>query len=206
MANLNRTARTRSVFAVGLLGATLIAFPLIGAAGDWRKDSNAYYDYAKVTHVEPITRIVQISTPQEVCWNERVRTVSNGGYGRNHGYGRNRNRTFTPTVLGGLLGGVVGNQFGSGRGQTAMTVAGALLGASIGRDSSIDRHRQRRPATVAYTTERRCEIEQVLHEEERIDGYRVAYRFRGREYVTRTDTYPGERIRVRVEVDPVPAT
>ena len=198
MENLNRTARTRSVFAVGLLGATLIAFPLIGAAGDWRKDSNAYYDFAKVTHVEPITRIVQISTPQEVCWNERVRTVSNGAYG-----GR-RNRSFTPTVLGGLLGGVVGNQFGSGRGQTAMTVAGALLGASIGRDTSVDRHRPvNRPATIGYTTERRCEVEQVVHEEERIDGYRVAYRFRGREYVTRTDEYPGDRIRVRVEVDPV---
>jgi len=201
MANLNRTARSRSVSAVALLGATLLAFPLIGGADDWRKNSNAYYDYAKVTHVEPIVRIVQIRTPQETCWNERVRTVSNGAYG-----GR-RDRSFTPSVLGGLLGGVVGNQFGSGRGQTAMTVAGALLGASIGRDSSIDRYRSaQRPATIGYTTERRCEVEQVLHEEERIDGYRVAYRLRGREYITRTDAYPGDRIRVRVEVDPVPAT
>ena len=198
MENLNRTARTRSVFAVALLGATLLAIPLTGSAGDRRRNSNSHYDYAKVTHVEPITRIVQISTPQEVCWNERVRTV------RNEGYGGRRNRSFTPTVLGGLLGGVVGNQFGSGRGQTAMTVAGALLGASIGRDASVDRHRPvNRPATIGYTTERRCEVEQVVHEEERIDGYRVAYRFRGREYVTRTDEYPGDRIRVRVEVDPV---
>ncbi|MFQ5634621.1 MAG: glycine zipper 2TM domain-containing protein [Gammaproteobacteria bacterium] len=197
MANLNRTARTRSVFAVCMLGTTLLAFPLAGTADDWRRDSNAYYDYAKVTHVEPITRIVQISSPREVCWNERVRTVRDRGY--------RRDRSFTPTVIGGLLGGVVGNQFGRGRGNTAMTVAGALLGASIGRDASSRQYHRPRPATVDYSTERRCEVEQVVHEEERVDGYRVEYRFRGRKYVTRTDTDPGRRIRVRVEVDPVPA-
>ena len=140
MANLNRTARTRSVFAVALLGATLLAIPLTGSAGDRRRNSNSHYDYAKVTHVEPITRIVQISTPQEVCWNERVRTV------RNEGYGGRRNRSFTPTVLGGLLGGVVGNQFGSGRGQTAMTVAGRAA-------RRLDRSRcQCRPAPPGEST------------------------------------------------------
>ena len=197
MAYLNRTARTRSVFVLALLGAITFALPLTGAADNRRKGANTYYDYAKVTHVQPITRIVQVSTPQEVCWNERVRTVQDRRGYRQH-------RSFVPTVIGGLLGGVIGNQFGSGRGNTAMTGGGALLGASIGRDASVDRNRHQ-PATVSYTTERRCEIEQVFHEEERIDGYRVAYRFRGREYVTRTDTDPGNRIRVRVEVDPVPA-
>ncbi len=203
MANMTRTARNGCLAAAGLLGAMILVFPLVGAADHRRDESNAYYDYAKVTRVAPITRIVRISTPQEVCWNERVRTVSDGGWnnGRHRGH-----KTFTPTVLGGLLGGVVGNQFGSGRGNTAMTVAGALLGASIGHDAAARSHRavrQHRPATVSYTTERHCEIEQVYHEEERIDGYSVSYRFRGREYVTRSDTHPGDRIRVRVEVDPV---
>lgn len=205
MTNMTRTARNGSFATVGLLGLMILTFPLVGAADHRRDESNAYYDYAKVTHVQPITRIVSVSTPQEVCWNERVRTVSDGGW--NNGRRRDRgHRTFTPTVLGGLLGGVVGNQFGSGRGNTAMTVAGALLGASIGHDAAARNHRpvrHHRPATVSYTTERHCEIEQVYHEEERVDGYRVSYRFRGREYVTRTDTHPGDRIRVRVEVDPV---
>lgn len=195
MAYLNRTARTGLFTTVGLLSLAIMAFPLTGAADNRNRDSNVYYDYAEVTHVRPITRIVQISSPQETCWDERVRTV--------HDNGSNRNRSFAPTVLGGLLGGVVGNQFGGGRGQTAMTVAGALLGASIGHDAGT--RRQHRPATISYTTERRCEVEQVVHEEERVDGYRVAYRFRGRDYVTRTNTDPGDRIRVRIEVDPVPA-
>lgn len=199
MANLKRSARTGLIAAIGLLGLTTLSFPVVGVADNRRSDSNTYYDYAKVTHVQPITRIVHISTPREVCWNERVRTVSDEGR-----HGRRYDRPVAPTVLGGILGGVVGNQFGSGRGNTAMTVAGALLGASIGRDASIRNQRTyHRPARVSYTTERRCEIEQVTHEEERIDGYQVSYRFRGRDYVTRTNTDPGDRIRVRVEVDPV---
>lgn len=205
MANEKRTTRIGFTGAVGLTGAIILAFPLAGAAEGRRNDSNVYFDFAKVTYVQPITRIVQISTPHEVCWNERVRTVTHDT--RDDGWRNDsRNRSFAPTVLGGLVGGVVGNQFGGGRGNTAMTIGGALLGAAIGRDASIRNHRpvrQPRPATVAYTTERRCEIEQVMHEEERIDGYRVSYRFRGRDYVTRTDADPGDRIRVRVEVDPV---
>jgi len=207
MAYLKRTKRDKWITVIGLLGMTMLSIPAVGVADNRRNDSNTYFDYAKVTHVQPITRIVQISTPQEVCWNERVRSVSDEGR-RGRGRGRRHDRQFAPTVLGGILGGVVGNQFGSGRGNTAMTVAGALLGASIGRDASVRNQREysrpvSRPARVSYTTERRCEIDQVFHQEERIDGYRVSYRFRGRDYVTRTNVDPGERIRVRVEVDPV---
>ena len=199
MANLKRTALTGSMTFVGLLGVAILSFPAAGVADNRRNDSNSYYDYARVTHVQPVTRIVQVSTPHEVCWNERVRTVSDNGR-----RGRRRDREFAPTVLGGIIGGVVGNQFGGGRGNKAMTVAGALLGASIGRDASVRNHQNYgRPARVSYTTERRCEVEQVTHEEERIDGYRVSYRFRGRDYVTRMNTDPGDQIRVRVEVDPV---
>ena len=132
MANLRFTTRSLPLTASALIGMSLLSLSTTGLADNGRHVSNAYFDYAKVTHVQPITRVVQVSTPSEVCWNERVRTVSD--HGRRGG---RRDRAFAPTVLGGIVGGVVGNQFGSGRGNTAMTVAGALLGASIGRDMSI---------------------------------------------------------------------
>ena len=162
------------------------------AAADWADyrpiGDDAYYVRAKVVHVKPIVRVVQVSTPREVCWNERVPRHRH----RRHGSG------FTPTIVGGIVGGVLGNQFGSGRGKVAMTVAGAALGASIGHDVS------RKPArgTARYTTERRCEIEDVVYDEERVEGYRVRYRYQGRTFATRLDEHPGSTIRVRVQVEP----
>ncbi len=145
---------------------------------------------APVVDVQPQLRVVQVTVPQQVCWDEPVQHAA-----RDH-----RRESFTPKILGGILGGVVGNQFGGGRGRTAMTVAGALLGASMGNDAA----RQRIPAQATYTSfERRCKTEQVTHEEERADGYRVTYEYAGRRFTTRSPVDPGNSIRVRVQVEPV---
>ena len=103
-------------------------------------------------------------------------------------------------MIGGIIGGVVGNQFGGGRGNDIMTVAGALLGASMGRDAQHRRHASRH-STVSM--ERRCEIEESVHEEERLEGYRVTYAYGGRTFVTQTAEDPGQTIRVRVRVQPL---
>ncbi len=143
---------------------------------------------AKVIDVEPLVRIVEITTPQEVCWNEQV-------VHRNAVY-----KSRTPLLLGGIIGGVVGNQMGGGRGKSIMTVAGAILGASIGRDIAQQKQTGQQEV-LAY--ERVCEIEQVTHEEERTDGYRVTYQYDGREFVTYTQSDPGAYIRVRVRIEPL---
>jgi len=175
--------------------ALVAAFNLsVANAGDQRgrhEQAGVYYAYGKVTDVQPILRTVQVTTPRETCWDEQIRQTH---------YGPGQHRSFTSTVVGGIVGGVVGNQFGSGSGQDAMTVAGALLGASIGRDAAYRRHAYTR---TSYATERRCEIEEVVHEEQRLEGYQVAYKFEGRNYVTRTDSDPGKTIRLRVQVNPV---
>jgi uncharacterized protein YcfJ len=142
-----------------------------------------------VLDVEPLVRIVQVTTPQEVCWEEPV-----------HHAGYRGRESYTPKILGGIVGGVVGNQFGSGRGKGITTIAGVLLGASIGRDVAY-RRAHHGPAHVSM--ERRCKIEQVTHEEERIDGYEVTYEYGGREFSTHTPVKPGDTIRVRVRVEPV---
>jgi uncharacterized protein YcfJ len=100
-------------------------------------------------------------------------------------------------VVGSVLGGVAGNQVGKGRGRDAATVAGALLGAAIAHDLHD------RPSRVHYDTVERCRDVTRYREEERIDGYRVTYRYKGETYTTRTDHDPGDRIRVRVDVRPV---
>ncbi len=144
------------------------------------------YEWAKVLQTDPITRLVRIQEPREVCWDEEVTHVS----------GPSKD---TSTVVGGILGGLVGNQFGKGHGRDAATVAGVLLGASIARDKA------KRHGGHQYTNlEQRCTIEETVREEERIIGFRVTYRYQGETYTTRLDEDPGERLRVRVSVTPVP--
>ncbi len=144
---------------------------------------------APVIDVQPLVRLVEVSVPQEVCWEEPVQQA--GHYGP---------ESHTPKVLGGIIGGVIGNRFGGGRGRDVMTVAGALLGASIGNDTA----KRNRPYYPGRTVmERRCEVEQVTHTEERNDGYRVTYEYAGHQFVTRSPVEPGATIRVRVRVEPV---
>ena len=179
------------IFITALLGTLSLSAVY---AGDYRgraQDAGAYYAYAHVTEVQPIMRTVQVTTPRESCWDEPVRQTV---------YSPGPHRSFTSTVVGGIIGGVVGNQFGSGSGRDAMTVGGALLGASIGRDAAYRRHAH---ARTSYVNERRCEVEEIVHEEQRLEGYRVYYKFQGRNYMTQTARDPGKRIRLRVQVNPV---
>ena len=48
----------------------------------------------------------------------------------------------------------------------------------------------------------RCEVNYVTEQRRELEGYRVTYRYGGRNYTTRTRTHPGTRIRVQVEVTP----
>lgn len=157
------------------------------------RHSGAYdddYDYAPVTHVEPIVRQVRVETPRRECYDE-VRTVETRPDISEPGVG-------AKTLLGGVIGGVIGHQFGSGRGRDAATVAGVLIGSNVGYDSARRTAGSREEDVVVQ----RCQVRYENQYEERIDGYRVTYEYNGREYTTRMPYDPGERMRVRVAVAP----
>jgi uncharacterized protein YcfJ len=174
-----------SILATGALSLPVVAPSVSQAAGR----GDGFVVDAEVVEVEALVRVVEVTTPQEVCWREPVRQTA-GGY-----------RSRTPLVVGGIIGGVLGREIGDGRrSKNLLTGAGALLGASLGRDYAY----RRSTVSRSYVTyERVCETEEVVHEEERLEGYRVSYRYNGRVFVTHTATDPGERIRIRVQVQPV---
>ncbi len=145
--------------------------------------ASAEYDYAPVVRVEPIYKTVTISTPRRVCREEEVRH-------------RGSSDSHTGTILGAIVGGVIGNEISDGR--HVGSIAGAALGASIGHDLSRD-------DDDYITTESRCRTRQVRSTEERLQGYRVTYRYEGKTYTTKTDHDPGNEIRVRVDVNVRPA-
>ena len=95
--------------------------------------------------------------------------------------------------------GDVRHQFGSGHGNDAATIAGSLIGASVANRSS----RGQGYSTTEYSRPvRRCETKYQSHQEERIDGYDVIYKYHGRTYGTRTPFDPGKKLKIRVDVRP----
>ena len=152
---------------------------------------NKHYDYAKVIEAEPITQYVRVSTPRQECWDEEVAHYEDRGY-----------RSATPTLLGSVIGGAIGNELGHHKdAKRAGVLVGAILGGSIGRD--IGHRVNNRSGRTYYTTEQVCKTYQDYHEEERIVGYHVLYKYRGEVYSTETDQHPGDRIKVHVSVTPV---
>ncbi|MDP6435950.1 MAG: hypothetical protein QF790_07790 [Gammaproteobacteria bacterium] len=185
---MNKLTLIRTIVTLGsLLALAGTSYAGHKPVGTYSPESEQFSVNAKVLNVEPLTRIVQITTPQEVCWNEPVHYQARG-------YESN-----TPKVVGGILGGAFGNKFGGGSGKKLMTAAGMLLGASIGRDVAYQ-NSHRGPSQVSY--EQVCEIEQVTHEEERADGFRVTYEYGGRQFVAYTREAPGNYIRLHVLVEP----
>ncbi len=145
---------------------------------------------APVVDVQPIVEVVRERVPYEVCREERVRVVERGWGGN-----------VMPTVVGGLLGGAAGNILGRNSSkEDVITGAGAILGATIGHQ----RGQARRASDGYYVTEDVCTTEYELRESERVDGYRVSYRYGDAIYETRTRRDPGATIPVRVRLEPLP--
>jgi uncharacterized protein YcfJ len=172
-------------FATTISFATIISVmstPTIAA--DRYQDDHYYQDTARVINVDPIYRDVRISSPERECWDKpRYRNY------------RSSNDSYTSTIAGGIIGGVIGNQFGKGSGKTAMTVAGTLLGGSIGRDYNNNQ-------AGYYDNGQQCHVTERYRTEQRLDGYRVTYKYNGKTYTTEMDHDPGRYIPVEVSVKP----
>ncbi len=159
--------------------------PAIANAGGYNDN---YQDYAYVTHVQPITDVVQISEPRRECWNEYVANTYGPG-----------NRDLLPEGVGAATGAVLGNLLGKGhRDRDWATVAGAALGGASGH---VYKKRQQRRHGDGHYVER-CREVSDYRSEERVVGYDVSYEYNGRTYRTRTSQHPGNQIPVNVSVVP----
>ncbi len=148
------------------------------------------YEFAEVIESRPVYQTVEISMPHEECWNEEVAHTS-----------RARSDSRTPAILGTIIGGALGNAVGHGKSNKRVgTVVGAVLGHSIGRDIVAGNSHDR---VVRYETVRQCETVYEYREEERLVGYQVLYRYNDEDYSVRMDEDPGEKVRIKVNIQPV---
>lgn len=149
------------------------------------------YDRASVVSVEPLYETVSYEVPREECRMEEVRHTRHGPH-----------RSYTAPIVGAIVGGAIGNAVGhKKRNKQIGTVVGAVLGGSIGAD--IARRRHHHGQGPDYSVERVCRTVSDWHEEQRLLGYRVTYRYAGETYVTQMDQDPGSSLPVRVQVTPV---
>ena len=187
---MKRKSWIATVSGLAIASLVLVVGPANASDYAYSKGRNtAVYDYAKVVSVTPAIRYVTVTTPVKECWDETerysVRNRQPGQAGK--------------TLFGAIIGGVIGHQFGSGHGNDVATIAGSLIGATVANSSS----RGYGYSTTEYSRPvRRCETRYQSHQEERIDGYDVIYKYHGRTYGTRTPFDPGKKLKIRVDVRP----
>jgi len=127
------------------------------------------------------------------------------GYASGAGYGYPGGAS--ERVLGTIAGGLLGNQIGSGSGKAAATFFGAVLGNALVADSQARRYRGYPPPAVTRSVvsyREVCREQTRYRREQSVQWYDVTYRWGGELYDTRTAFDPGDRLRVRVAVTPVP--
>lgn len=175
----------KTIIATGLATVLGMASASALAAHPQYHKNHGMYDKAKVISAEPITRLVRVAVPQQECYTEEVITPVYTA------------RSDSAALVGGIVGGMLGHRLGDGRG--GATVAGTIIGAAVGKN--MTRHQDSYHEQVSYVD--RCEVRTSYHMEERIEGYHVTYRYKGRVYTTRTEHDPGRFIPVQVDVSPV---
>ena len=173
-----------------LLAITVAATALASCAVPGQAATS--YAQADVLSSTPIYRVVESSSPRQECWQEDVvRQVR----GQSHG-------SATPGLLGAVIGGALGNAVGHNKSNKRVgAVVGAVLGGSIGHN--IGRANHRGQDTVYVDTVERCRTVQVAHQEEKLVGYDVRYRYNGADHTVRMPQDPGPTVQVRVNVEPV---
>lgn len=182
---------TKALIVIGVIGA--VSLP--AAAKKYRSHANhnnSAYDYAHVVDADPVYQTYQVNHPVEKCYDKRVPVKHSRHY--------SNQKTRTPDILGAVIGGVIGNQFGRGDGRKVATVAGAVLGGSIGRDVRLN---NRHSKHVSYRTVQHCEVQDSYTTKKEIVGYDVAYKYRGNVFHTRLNQHPGDKIKVKITVNPV---
>ena len=143
-----------------------------------------FEDFGKVVRVVP--QVEQINRPRQECRTEYVQVQAPP-----------QQRSAGGSIVGGIAGALLGSQVGGGNGRTAAAAAGAIAGAVVGDRVDNQNNYQ---GGVQEQAVKQCR--QVDHWESRNNGYQVTYDYRGRNYTSIMSYDPGERIRLRVSIEP----
>lgn len=146
-----------------------------------------FEDFGRVVRVQP--RVEQIRTPRQECRTEYVQVPVQ------------QERGSGGSVVGGIAGALLGSQIGSGNGKVAAAAAGAIAGAMVG--DRVENNGRNVAGGVQEQAVRQCRTVEAI--ESRTSGYDVTYEYRGQTYTSLMSRDPGNRVRLRVSVEPLDA-
>jgi uncharacterized protein YcfJ len=158
------------------------ALPMVQAA--------EFEDFGRVLRVQP--RVEQIRQPRQECRTEYIQAPVQQQYQEQRGAGG--------SIIGGIAGALIGNQVGGGTGRVAATAAGAIAGAVVGDRVENNGRVVNQPAQMQEQAVRQCRTVESV--ESRTTGYDVTYDYRGHSYTSLMSRDPGQRVRLRVSVEP----
>lgn len=142
-----------------------------------------FEDFGRVVRVTP--QVEQVNRPRQECRTEYVQTQ------------QPQQRSAGGSIIGGIAGALIGSQVGGGHGKTAATAAGAIAGAVAG-----DRMDNNGNGGGGVQEQAVQQCRTVDHWESRNNGYEVSYDYHGHNYTNTMSYDPGQRVRLRVSVEP----
>lgn len=157
---------------------------VLGAAALPLAQAAEFEDFGRVVRVQP--RVEQVRTPRQECRTEYVQVPVQ------------QQRSAGGSIVGGIAGALLGSQVGSGNGKVAASAAGAIAGAMIG--DRVDNDGRATGPQVQEQAVRQCRTVEAV--ESRTNGYDVTYEYRGHTYTAVMNSDPGNRLRLRVSVEP----
>lgn len=181
--------KTKAALLTSSLILTLLPAPSVFAGRPHHGGPKSFTDTARVVNVEPVYEDVTTSHPNKECWEEEVYYSD---------YDDGRDNTAVNMIVGGALGGALGHNLG--RHSDSAKIAGAVIGSAIGYDAGRRHGRKHR---LHRGTEERCQTVYEKETHERLNGYRVTWRYHGQTFTSRMNKDPGTRIRVRVRLTPL---
>ena len=106
-------------------------------------------------------------------------------------------------IIGGAIGAHIGSSIGDSREATAVgAIAGSVLGGAVGQQQSSSVHYRVGQDCYQRPTHHSQGYEKPYREYRELIGYKVRYRYNGREFSMTTHEHPGRTVRIRVEVQP----
>jgi uncharacterized protein YcfJ len=142
-----------------------------------------FEDFGRVVRVTP--QVEQVNRPRQECRTDYVQVP------------QQQERSAGGSIVGGIAGALLGSQVGSGNGRTAAAAAGAIAGAVVG--DRVDNQNNGYAGSQEQAV-RQCRT--VDHWESRNNGYQVNYDYHGRNYTSIMSYDPGERVKLRVSIEP----